>query len=281
LKNFLSRAFTTVKHRVMVVSAKGGVGKSTTTVNLAAALVARGLKVGIFDADIHGPNIPALLGIRQRGDLVMGANPEAMMPVYVSQNALDTRPIKPFNRYGIQVMSLALLVGEQQMVNPQPQEISPMVEILLGRVDWGGVDILLVDMPPGTGEPLHTIINAGLVDGVVMVAVREKLAHLDNGRLLSFLRTTSVPVIGVVENMTHVVCPRCGEMIELYPAPVSEEAVYGETPVLASIPFHHDLIRQVRGGAPLPLAEPDSPVAGILFRLADQVTEWLGKNSSE
>ncbi|MBZ0290775.1 MAG: Mrp/NBP35 family ATP-binding protein, partial [Anaerolineae bacterium] len=276
MKNFLSRAFTTAKHRVMVVSAKGGVGKSTMTVNLAAALTARGFKVGIFDADIHGPNVPALLGIRQKRNLLSGANPAAMMPVYVSGGgALDMRPIKPFSRYGIQVMSLALLVGEEQMLNPQPQEIGTMVELMLGRVDWGSADVILIDMPPGTGEPLQTIIQNELVDGVVLVAVREQLAHMDNGRLLSFLRTTPIPIFGVVENMTHVICPRCGELIELYPAPASEEAIYGDTPVLGAIPFHHDLIRQVRGGAPLPLTEPDSPVARILLGLADQVMEKL------
>jgi ATP-binding protein involved in chromosome partitioning len=231
--------------------------------------------VGIFDADIHGPNIPALLGIHQKRDLLMGTNPEAMMPVYVRPDALDTRPIKPFSRYGMQIMSLALLVGEEQMVNPQPQEISPMVEILLGRIDWGGIDILLVDMPPGTGEPLHTIINAGLVDAVLLVAVREQLAHLDNGRLLNFLHTMPVPVIGVVENMTHVICPHCGELIELYPAPVSEQLVYADAPVLAAVPFHPGLIRQTRSGAPLPLAEPESPVAQVFLTLADQVVESL------
>jgi ATP-binding protein involved in chromosome partitioning len=279
VKNFLSRAFTTAKHRVMVVSAKGGVGKSTTTVNLAAAMAARGLQVGIFDADIHGPNIPALLGISQKRDLVMGPNPGAMMPVYVSSDsALDMRPIKPFSRYGMQVMSLALLVGEEQMLNPQPQEIGSIVGVMLGRVDWGGADVVLIDMPPGTGEPLHTIINSGMIDGIVLVAVREKLAHLDNGRLLSFLRSTPTPIFGVVENMTHVICPRCGELIELYPAPASEQAVYGDAPVLAAIPFHPDLIRQVRGGPPLPLAEPESPVASVLFELADAVNNRLNSN---
>lgn len=278
MKNFLSRAVTTAKQRVMVVSAKGGVGKSTMTVNLAAALTAQGLKVGIFDADIHGPNIPALLGIRQTRKLLMGANPEAMMPVYVSNaDALDTQAIQPFSRYGMMVMSLALLVEEAQMVNPQPQEIGAIVELMLGRVDWGGADVVLIDMPPGTGEPLHTIINSGIIDGVVLVAVRERLAHLDNGRLLSFLRTTPTPVLGVVENMTHIVCPRCGELIELYPAPASEEAVYGNAPVLAAIPFDPALIRQVRGGAPLPLAEPESRVGTMLLALANRVMDRLNE----
>jgi len=278
VKNFLSRAVTTAKQRVMVVSAKGGVGKSTITVNLAAALTAQGLKVGIFDADIHGPNIPALLGIKQTRKLLTGANPGGMMPVYVSNaDALDMRAIQPFSRYGMMVMSLALLVEEAQMVNPQPQEIGAIVEMMLGRVDWGGADVVLIDMPPGTGEPLHTIINSGIIDGVVLVALRERLAHLDNGRLLSFLRTTPTPVLGVVENMTHIVCPRCGELIELYPTPVSEAAVYGNAPVLAAIPFDPGLIRQVRGGAPLPLAEPESQVGTMLLALANRVIDRLNE----
>jgi ATP-binding protein involved in chromosome partitioning len=136
-------------------------------------------------------------------------------------------------------------------------------------------------MPPGTGEPLQTIIQNELVDGVVLVAVREQLAHLDNGRLLSYLRTTPIPVFGVVENMTHVICPRCGESIELYPAPAAAEAVYGDTPVLGAIPFHPDLIRQVRGGAPLPLREPESSVAEVLLRLADQVMDRLNTNDAK
>jgi ATP-binding protein involved in chromosome partitioning len=280
MKNIFSRAFTTAKRRLMIVSAKGGVGKSTTTVNLAAALAARGLKVGIFDADIHGPNIPALMGITQRRDLLMGLNPEAMMPVFVNPGSLDMRPITPFKRYGIQVMSLALLVGEAQTLNPPPEDISSLVEIMLARVAWGEADIVLLDMPPGTGEPLQTIIRSELVDAVLLVAVREKLAHLDNGRLLSFLETTPVPVIGVVENMTHVICPRCGELIELYPAPVADQPIYGEIPVLAAVPFHPDLIRQVRGGLPLPLAEPESPVGGILLDLADEVMRLIERKSN-
>jgi ATP-binding protein involved in chromosome partitioning len=271
MQNIFSRARTTVKHRLMVISAKGGVGKSTVTVNLAAALAARGLKVGIFDADIHGPNIPALLGIRQGRNLRMGANPEAMMPVMVHPDSLDMRPIASFERYGLKIMSLALLVGEGQMLNPEPELLGGVIRVLLARVDWGGADILLVDMPPGTGEPLHTIVNDQLADAALIIAVRERLAHLDNGRLLGYLRNVRLPILGVVENMTHVICPNCGEQIELYPAPAAEETVYRDTPVVASIPFHPELIRQIRGGAPLPLAEPDSPAAAPLLALADEV----------
>lgn len=275
MRNFFNRAFATAQHRLMVVSAKGGVGKSTITVNLAAALAARGLKTGIFDADVHGPNIPALLGIRQKRDLRMGPNPEAMMPIAAHPDSLDTRPIKPFSRYGIQIMSLGLIVGERQLLNPEPDVLGKIVTFMLSRVDWGGVDFLLVDMPPGTGEPLNAIINEGLIDGAVLVATREALAHLDNGRLLGLLHGSKVPVLGVIENMTHIVCPKCGELVALYPAPAAGEAVYGAVPVLAAIPFHPELIRQVRGGAPLPLAKPDSPVTHALLALADWVIGYF------
>lgn len=278
MKNAFSRARTTANYRLMVISAKGGVGKSTMTVNLAAALTARGLKVGIFDADIHGPNIPALLGITQTRNLNMGnglPHPESMMPVEARSDSLDMRPITPLTRYGMKIMSIGLLVGEQQNLNPEPKELGRMVTLMLARVDWGGINVLLVDMPPGTGEPLNTIIADQLVDSVVLIAIREHLAHLDNGRLLSFLHKMRVPVLGIVENMTHMVCPHCGELVELYPAPVAEQAVYGEVPVLAAIPFHPPLIRQIRAGAPLPLSDPQSPVAGALLALADKVIAIL------
>ncbi len=272
MNNPFDRTRLTTKYRLMVISAKGGVGKSTITVNLAAALAARGLKVGIFDADVHGPNIPALLGITQTRNVRMN-NPDAMVPIEARPDSMDMRPIQPVTRYGMKVMSLGLLVGQQQTVNPEPQIMGQMVTFLLSRVDWGDVDILLLDMPPGTGEPLGTIIEHGLVDGVLMVAVREQLAHLDNGRLLSFLKRSRVRVLGIVENMTHIICPRCGELIELYPSPVAEQTVYGDSPVLSAIPFDPTLIRQVRGGPPLPLAEPESPVAATLLALADRIIE--------
>jgi ATP-binding protein involved in chromosome partitioning len=269
-----SRAHSTAQHRVMVVSAKGGVGKSTMTVNLAAALTARGLRVGIFDADIHGPNIPTLLGVTQKRDLSMGANPMAMLPVEARPDSLDMRPIKPFERYGLKVMSLGLLVGAQQTLNPVPQEVGRIVNMLLARVDWGKADVLLLDMPPGTGEPLNTLISEKLVDGVVLVTTRESLAHIDNGRLLSLLRARGVPIFGVVENMTHVVCPNCGELVELYPAPAADEPVYANTPILAQIPFHPHLIHQ-RGAAPLPLQPIESPVKNALLDLADNIMTLL------
>lgn len=275
MQNPFPRAQLSARQILMVVSAKGGVGKSTVTVNLAAALTARGLKVGIFDADLHAPNIPALLGVRQSQRLSAGRSPAALFAVEARPDALDMRPIPAFERYGIGVMSLGLLVGEQQAITPPPGDVGNVIHLLLARIDWGGADVLLIDMPPGTGEPLNTLLDNRLADAALLVALRENLSHLDNGRLISVLKRKLMPMLGVVENMTHVICPTCGEQIDLYPTPASEQAVYGETPVIGALPFHPHLIRQNRGGAPVALSDPESPAARALLALADEVIARL------
>jgi ATP-binding protein involved in chromosome partitioning len=269
--NLFSRA--SARYVLMMISAKGGVGKSTMTVNLAAALAARGKKVGIFDADLYGPNIPALLGIRQRSRLQAGRNTETFFPIEARPDAMDSRPLPAFERYGIKLMSMALLVGADQAITPESSSTGALISLLMRRVDWGDTDVLLVDMPPGTGEPLTTFLKSGMVDGALVITTREQLAHLDNARLVNLLGVRRVPIFGIVENMTHVVCPRCGELIELYPAPAAEESGYGSLPVLASVPFHPHMIRQNWREAPL--SEPDSPVTPVLLSLADAVIERI------
>lgn len=269
--NPFSRA--SARYVLMMISAKGGVGKSTMTVNLAAALAARGKKVGIFDADLYGPNIPALLGIRQRKKLQAGRNTETFFPIEARPDAMDSSSLPAFERYGIRLMSMALLVGADQAITPESSSTGALISLLMRRVDWGDTDVLLVDMPPGTGEPLTTFLKSGMVDGALVITTREQLAHLDNARLVNLLGARHVPIFGVVENMTHIVCPRCGEQIELYPAPAADESGYGSLPVLASVPFHPHMIRQNWREAPL--SQPDSPVTSVLLSLADAVIERI------
>lgn len=282
MKNPFTRAHIAAKHVIMVISAKGGVGKSTTTVHLAAALQACGKRVGIFDADLHAPNIPALLGVRQGRDLTDNRSALAMLPVEARPDSTDMRPLKPYERYGLAVMSLGLLVGEGQAITPDSGEVGNVIHLLLQRVDWGDLDVLLIDMPPGTGEPLSTLLNEGVVDDAVIVTTRERLAHLDNGRLISLLTKKRLPILGVIENMTHVICPKCGELIELYPAPASDQLVYGATPMLGAIPFDPALIRQ-HGGRPLPLRDEASMdartrlVNAALMDTADNVMSRLDR----
>jgi ATP-binding protein involved in chromosome partitioning len=187
------------------------------------------------------------------------------------------RPIQPFERYGIKLMSMALLVGDDQAITPSSEVSGLVIAMLLRRVDWGDVDVLLIDMPPGTGEPLTTFLKSGAVDGALMITTREQLAHLDNGRLVNLLGARKIPVLGVVENMTHVICPKCGEPIELYPAPAESEAAYGGAPVLASVPFHPHLIRQNWREAPL--SDAESPATQSLLSLADAVIARLGQRA--
>ena len=160
---------------LMMISAKGGVGKSTMTVNLAAALTARGKRVGIFDADLHGPDIPALLGVRQRRKLTGGRAAGAMLPIEARPDALDLRPIQPFERYGLKIMSLALLVGDDQPITPANETTGQIVSLMLQRVNWDETDVVLIDMPPGTGEPFETFLRAGQIDGALLITVREQL----------------------------------------------------------------------------------------------------------
>ncbi len=259
----------------MIVSAKGGVGKSTTTVNLAAALKARGYSCGIFDGDVDGPNIPALLGIRRKAERKL--HPNTMVTIQARADSPAMRPVRPFERYGLQVISLGLLMGETQAIQTSTESIGQMMTFMLRQVDWGGIDVLLLDMPPGTGEPLLSLLDMDVIDGVILVTTREGLAHQDNGRLLNMLRQRMVKVIGVVENMTHIICPNCGELIPLYPLPVEAmQSIYRDTPILGSIPFYHGLIRQSGGGAPLPLREEDSLAKQALLDLADMVAAKIG-----
>lgn len=278
MPNPLYRARVSARHIIMMISAKGGVGKSTLTVNLAAALTARGLRVGVFDGDVHGPNLPALLGVRQKKRLDMSRNPDTMLAVEARPDAMDMRPMPALERYGLKMMSLGLFIGEGQSIQPPPAELGAMTALLMSRVAWDA-DVLLVDMPPGTGEPLNTMLNWNIVDGAIVVTTRERLAHLDNGRLLGLFKRRGVPVLGVVENMTHVICPNCGELIELYPAPAADQPEYRNLPVLGAMPFHPAVIRQNRAAAPLPLADDltpaDIPVRDALLALADRVQERL------
>lgn len=276
MQSAFSRARSTSRYRLMVVSAKGGVGKSTATVNLAAALTARGYKIGLFDADVYGPNLPALLGLKRKTAISEHPDPRTMLPIEARFDSPDMRPIKPLERYGMGLVSLALLVGDAQTIQPEGDAIGRMMNFMLNRVDWGNADVVLIDMPPGTGEPLHSLLESGLISAVLVVTTREQLAHLDNSRLLTLLKRTTVPVLGVIENMTHIVCPRCGEEIELYPLPAADaENIYGDTPILGSLPFHPQLIRQNSGTKPLPLADPESPVAQKLMTIAEAVMDRL------
>ncbi len=250
-----------------VASGKGGVGKSTVTVNLALALAARGQRVGILDADVHGPNIPLLLGVRRRnraGGLALlslgGVVPESQRP-------------RPLTRHGVSFLSLALFVGEDQHLLPGNSAFAGrLIEQLLFDTTWGQLDWLLIDLPPGTGEPQATLAARVALDGVVLVVTPQDLALLDTTRSLQMFREAAVPLVGVVENMSHFICPGCGDRVEVFERSAEAWAVRDAAgPLLGQIPLDIAISRGANTGTPVVVAAPTSPQATAFTTIAAEV----------
>ena len=257
---------------IAVASGKGGVGKSTVTVNLALALAARGRRVGILDADVHGPNIPYRLGVRRRAV----APPAALLSLAGALRD-DDRP-RPLDRFGLRVLSLALFAGEDQHLLPgNLQFAGAIVQRLLLESAWGGLDELLIDLPPGTGEPLTTLAWRVALDGAVLVVTPQDLALLDTTRSLALFREAAVPILGVVENMAYYVCPHCGEQVNVFDRGAQDWAVRdaGGAP-LGAIPLDPAISRAANTGRPVLVEHPDSPQAAAFAAIAVALLERLG-----
>jgi ATP-binding protein involved in chromosome partitioning len=260
---------------VAVASGKGGVGKSTVAVNLALGLVQRGLRVGLLDADVHGPNVPLMLGVRRREN---AADWQAIVPLATAGEAAPRQRLPALDRYGLKVMSVGLLVGEDQpaLVDNAPL-VGLLVRGLLSLVDWGEPDVLLLDLPPGTGEPQATILKTVRLDGVVLVVTPQDLARLDTGRALAAFRAAGVPIVGAVENMSYLLCPGCGDRIQVFHRGRVPRAVLGEdVPLLAELPIDPALSEAADVGRPLLVTAPESPQAIRFLELASAVAERLG-----
>ena len=224
---------------VAVASGKGGVGKSTVTLNLALALAARGRRVGILDADLYGPDIPAMLGLKRTED--------ARRWVVWQRGGTGLEPVE---RRGVKVMSAGFLLGDAQIMPWQSQTLPFVLRQLLYDVRWGGLDYLLVDLPPGTADLQATLFREADLDGALLVVGPHDLAHLDAKKVVSLLRDASVRVLGAVENMAGLVCPHCGERIELAPPVRADRSLWHEgVRRLVSIPLDPALA-QLNGGPP-------------------------------
>ena len=253
---------------VAVASGKGGVGKTTVTVNLALALALTGARVGLFDADIYGPNVPLMLGVRR------SRAAEGWLPVARAENVPY---IKPLERYGLRVMSIGLLVSEQETVTPDPHFVGLIVTRTLKDVIWGELDYLLIDLPPGTGEPQQTLIESLQVDGVVVVTTPQDLSLLDASRSLGLFLKAGVPVLGVVENMSYMVCPDCGHRIEPFHRSNREWAVQDDKlDLLGRIPMDMEISRGIDAGHPLVEANPTATEVAVFKEIAKKVRERLG-----
>jgi len=256
-----------VAHLLAVASGKGGVGKSTVTVNLALALVARGRRVGILDADVHGPNVPFLLGVRRRA-----AAPPGALFALAGTVREEERP-RPLVRHGLAILSLALFAGEEQHLLAGNLPLAgQVIERLLLASTWGGLDYLLIDLPPGTGEPQATLAGRIALDGVVLVVTPQDLALLDTTRSRQLFREAGVPILGVVENMSHFVCPHCGERVEVFARSAEAWAVRDAAgPLLGEVPLDVAIGQAANAGRPVVVTAPASPPAAAFFAIADAV----------
>ncbi len=264
----MTRRIDGVSRILAVASGKGGVGKTTVTVNLALALAASGAKVGLFDADIYGPNVPLMLGVRR----TEGSH-SAFLPI---GRARSDPYIKPLDRFGLKVMSIGLLVGEKQAVMPDPRYAGLVVTRTLQDIVWGDLDYLLVDLPPGTGEPQQSLITTVQVDGVVVVTTPQDMSLMDTGRSLELYRREEVPILGVVENMSYLICPDCGKRIEVFHRTEHDWAVEDkQVEVLGRIPLDIQISRGIDAGHPLLSPTSLDDKTTVFREIAARVAEKL------
>jgi ATP-binding protein involved in chromosome partitioning len=243
---------------IAVASGKGGVGKSTIAVNLALGLRDLGLRVGVLDADIYGPSIPRLFAIKGR-----------------PQTRGGTRLI-PMDGYGLKVMSIGFLVEEETpMIWRGPMVMSALTQ-MLREVEWGELDVMMVDMPPGTGDAQLTMAQAVPLRGAVIVSTPQDLALIDARRGVAMFRRVNVPVLGIVENMTYFVCPQCGTRSDIFGhGGARHEAERLGVPFLGEVPLHMDIRERSDAGLPVVATAPNSPHAEIFREIAMRVRDQI------
>jgi ATP-binding protein involved in chromosome partitioning len=247
-----------VKHIIAVASGKGGVGKSTTAVNLALGLAANGIATGLLDADIYGPSMPRMLGVKEK--------PES----------LDGKMLKPIERYGLRTMSIGYIVAEDTPMIWRGPMVSSALEQMLRDVQWGELDVLVVDMPPGTGDAQLTLAQRVPLSGAVIVSTPQDIALIDARKGLAMFRKVAVPVLGIVENMSYFLCPKCGERSEIFGhGGAREEAAKLEVPFLGEIPLHLDIRTTSDSGHPIVVAQPESAHATAYKNIAGRVWKQL------
>ena len=244
-----------VRHIVAVASGKGGVGKSTTAVNIAVALAQQGHRVGLLDADIYGPSLPRMLGLSAKPDV------------------RDGRMI-PLEAWGLKVMSIGFLVDADTAMIWRGPMVMGALEQMMGQVEWGALDILVVDMPPGTGDAQLTMAQRVSLSGAVIVSTPQDIALIDARRGVRMFEKTLVPVLGLVENMSVFCCPNCGHETPLFGhGGAKREAEALGVPFLGEVPLLLDIRTTADAGTPITASDPDSVAAAAYQAIAGRV--WL------
>jgi ATP-binding protein involved in chromosome partitioning len=248
-----------VKAIVAVASGKGGVGKSTTAANLALALAANGLKVGVLDADIYGPSMPRMLGISGR------------------PRSRDGKVLEPMENYGLKVMSMGFLVDEDRPIVWRGPMVMSALQQMLRDVNWGELDILVVDMPPGTGDAQLTMAQQVPLAGAVIVSTPQDIALLDARKGLNMFRQVDVPVLGIVENMSYFSCPHCGQRSEIFShGGARREAERLGADFLGEVPLDIVIRETSDEGRPVVVSHPDGEHARVYREMAGRVWQKLG-----
>ena len=247
-----------VRHAIAIASGKGGVGKSTVTVNLAMALAQSGARVGLMDADVYGPSIPLMLGAQHERPFTQGGK------------------ILPIEKFGIRMMSLGLLLEEGQAVLWRGPMVAGTVKQLLEDVDWGELDYLLVDLPPGTGDAPMSLAQLAPLTGVVIVTTPHHVAANIAGKSVHLFRRLNAPILGVVENMAGFVCPNCGEVSKIFSGLTGEQlAAQIDVPYLGSVPLDPSVSDAGDKGVPAILAAPERPQTAAFKEIAGKLAQQV------
>lgn len=247
-----------VKNVIAVASGKGGVGKSTTAVNVALALAKRGARVGVLDADIYGPSIPTMLGAQGR--------PES----------LDGTIMEPLQAHGLELMSIGFLISDDQPAIWRGPMATRALEQLMRQTRWGDLDYLIVDMPPGTGDIALTLSERAPVVGAVIVSTPQDIALMDAKKALRMFEKVGVPVLGVVENMAVHMCSACGHEEHIFGADGAKAmAAHYQVPYLGSLPLARAIREQADSGRPTVVAEPSGAEASAYFAIADKLSTLI------
>jgi ATP-binding protein involved in chromosome partitioning len=243
---------------IAVASGKGGVGKSTTALNLALGLRDLGLRVGLLDADIYGPSVPRLTGIREKPQLN------------------DDKKMIPISRFGLAIMSIGFLVEEETaMIWRGPMVMSAITQ-MLRDVAWGTLDVLVVDMPPGTGDAQLTLAQNVPLKGAIIISTPQDLSLIDARRGLAMFKKVNVPVLGIVENMSYFQCPHCGTKSDIFGhGGARHEAERLAVPFLGEIPLHMSIRATSDSGTPVVESEPDGPHAAIYRAIGAKIRDQL------
>ncbi|HUH84675.1 MAG TPA: iron-sulfur cluster carrier protein ApbC [Stellaceae bacterium] len=248
-----------VRSIIAVASGKGGVGKSTVAVNLALAFSALGLKVGLLDADIYGPSMPRMLGI--------GGRPQSR----------DGKVMQPLGNYGIKCMSMGFLVAEDTPMIWRGPMVMSAIQLMLRDVEWGELDLMVVDLPPGTGDAQLTMAQQVPLSGAVIVSTPQDIALLDARKGLNMFRRVDVPVLGIVENMSYFRCPHCGERSDIFSyGGARREAERLGVPFLGEVPLDMVIRETSDEGRPVVVSHPESEHAQTFLGIAGRLAQALG-----